>query len=484
MVNMEELAVLARRLEVVTERLEAAADAKGGAPAQPKASSGEETLSLIVTAYDDITTGTFRAFLELCDKVGGEVAALGPMVDKAFKAQREFLRISSLSTKPSDGDMATILKPLADLIGEIQEFREKGRRSDLFNHLSAVSESIPALGWVTVSPAPAPFVLEMFNAGQFYTNRVLKDFKGKAAIHVEWVKAWGQCLAELQAYVKQFHTTGLVWAKSGGDAIMVARQPNKGEAPPQGPLAGPPGAPPPPPPPPPPAVAEVVEVSPEVAGRGALMESLNAGVDIAAKLKKVSDDEKTHKNPALRGDGLVKAKENGVAAASQQNGKQTTKPPRLELDGKRWYVEYQKNNDCVVIGETEPNQSVYLFKCENSTVQVGGKCSNIIMDQCKKVGLVYQDVVAGVEVINCQSVKLQVLGAVPTISVDKTDGCQMFLSKDSLHVDIITAKSSEMNVMIPNGDEFVEQPLPEQFRTQVDGLKLKTAPTEWNIDLI
>ena len=36
-----------------------------------------------------------------------------------------------------------------------------------------LSESIPALGWVTVSPAPAPFVLEMFNAGQFYTNRFL-----------------------------------------------------------------------------------------------------------------------------------------------------------------------------------------------------------------------------------------------------------------------------------------------------------------------
>ena len=29
------------------------------------------------------------------------------------------------------------------------------------------------------------------------------------------------------------------------------------------------------------------------------------GTDITAKLKKVSDDEKTHKNPALRGDGLV-----------------------------------------------------------------------------------------------------------------------------------------------------------------------------------
>ena len=31
----------------------------------------------------------------------------------------------------------------------------------------------------------------------------------------------------------------------------------------------------------------------------------------------------------------------------------------------------------------------------------------------------------------------------------------MFLSKESLQTEIITAKSSEMNVMIPNGDEFV-----------------------------
>ena len=33
-------------------------------------------------------------------------------------------------------------------------------------------------------------------------------------------------------------------------------------------------------------------------------------------------------------------------------------------------MEYQKGNDCVMISETEANQSVYIFKCENSTVQV------------------------------------------------------------------------------------------------------------------
>jgi adenylyl cyclase-associated protein len=54
-------------------------------------------------------------------------------------------------------------------------FREKGRRSEFFNHLSAISESIPALGWVTMAPTPAPFIKEMNDAGQFYTNRVLKE---------------------------------------------------------------------------------------------------------------------------------------------------------------------------------------------------------------------------------------------------------------------------------------------------------------------
>ena len=49
---------------------------------------------------------------------------------------------------------------------------------------------------------------------------------------------------------------------------------------------------------------------------------------------------------------------------------------------------------------------------------------------------------------------LQVMGTVPTITIDKADGLQMFLSKDSLQVEIVSAKSSALNVMVPqaNGD--------------------------------
>jgi hypothetical protein len=47
-------------------------------------------------------------------------------------------------------DVATLLKPISEKIQEIQTFRERNRGSNMFNHLSAVSESIPALGWIAV----------------------------------------------------------------------------------------------------------------------------------------------------------------------------------------------------------------------------------------------------------------------------------------------------------------------------------------------
>lgn len=53
----------------------------------------------------------------------------------------------------------------------------------------------------------------------------------------------------------------------------------------------------------------------------------------------------------------------------------------------------------------------------------------------------------------------QVLSKVPTISINKTDGCHVYLSADSLSCEIVSAKSSEMNILVPNKDgEFVSVP--------------------------
>ena len=71
----------------------------------------------------------------------------------------------------------------------------------------------------------------------------------------------------------------------------------------------------------------------------------------------------------------------------------------------------------IEISKTKVNAMNYIF-CEHPVfmfVQIGGKCSNIVLDQCKKTGLVFDSVVAGVELVNCQSVQVQVI--VSSISV-------------------------------------------------------------------
>ena len=110
-------------------------------------------VSPIVVAYDEILSGPFKTYCELSQKIGGDVGTHGAMVEAAFQEQRQFLVIVSKSKKPAANDLQPLLLSTSNKIQEIQEFREKNRRSIYFNHLSAISESIPALGWVTVVSA-------------------------------------------------------------------------------------------------------------------------------------------------------------------------------------------------------------------------------------------------------------------------------------------------------------------------------------------
>ena len=169
---------------------------------------------------------------------------------------------------------------------------------------------------------------------------------------MEWVKAWVETLAELQAYVREHHTTGLNWNAKGGDAIIIAKSDfNQNPTPPhQGPPA----------PPPPPATETA---KPEPNTRSSLLDSLNKGEDITKGLKKISDSEKTHKNPMLRAGSMVPTKE-------VQSQILSPRTPLHELDGKKWNIEYIDGNPSVLIETSGTNQSVYIYGCNGSTFQV------------------------------------------------------------------------------------------------------------------
>ncbi|XP_046560993.1 adenylyl cyclase-associated protein 1-like [Haliotis rubra] len=461
------------RLENVATRLENLARSQPAS--QTSSSAGDSEAAPFVVAFDAITSGPFAKYVSLSSSIGGDVKTQSDLVQAAFQAQRQFLVVASQSKQPAQSVLVNLLKPTSEKIEAIVGFREKNRTSPFFNHLSTVSESVSALGWVSVSPAPGPFVKEMSDAGMFFGNRVLKEFKEKDPQHADWIKSWNMTLSELQAYIKQFHTTGTAWNPRGGDASAVAA-PARGGAPPP----PPPGPPPPPPPAP-------VDSAPAGGGseqeRAALFSQLNRGTDITKGLKKVSDDMKTHKNPALRqGPAPFKAvgppkpapkPEAKVAPAA------VSRPPLTQLQDKKWVVEYHNNNKDIVIDNTQSKQVVYIYKCVGSTISVKGKVNSILLDGCKKSAVVFDDVVSSIEFINCQSVQGQVTGKVNTVIIDKTDGCMMYLSKESIEAEIVTAKSSELNILVPLADgEYKEFALPEQFKSTWNGSKFVTVATD------
>lgn len=81
------------------------------------------------------------------------------------------------------------LKELQETIGQVNDIRVANRASPLFFHLSAVSEGIPMVGWVTMERKPTDYVTETLNSAKFYGNKVHKEFKEKSDCQT-------QCTAE------------------------------------------------------------------------------------------------------------------------------------------------------------------------------------------------------------------------------------------------------------------------------------------------
>uniref|UniRef100_A0A8C0KJF0 Cyclase associated actin cytoskeleton regulatory protein 2 n=1 Tax=Canis lupus dingo TaxID=286419 RepID=A0A8C0KJF0_CANLU len=387
---MAEMQGLMERLERVVGRLEVLSAESH----RPPGDFGEiNGVAPSVEAFDKLMNSMVAEFLKKSRILAGDVETHAEMVHSAFQAQRAFLLMASQHQQPQENDVAALLKPISEKIQEIQTFRERNRGSKMFNHLSAVSESIPALGWIAVvspvrtewHPRPPPF----------FENEGRRE-----------------------------------------------------------------------------------ESSPS---RSALFAQLNQGEEITKGLRHVTDDQKTHKNPSLRAPGgqtPSPTKSHTPGSRAPQSHPPQKHAPVLELEGKKWRVEYQEGRNDLVIAETELKQVAYIFKCNKSTLQMKGKINSITIDNCKKFGLVFDNVVGIVEVINSKDIQMQVMGKVPTISINKTEGCHIYLSEDALDCEIVSAKSSEMNVLIPQDGDYREFPVPEQFKTVWDGSKLVTEPAE------
>ncbi|TCD65631.1 hypothetical protein EIP91_002436 [Steccherinum ochraceum] len=512
--GLHSLATIIKRLEAATSRLEdlaslgptANASQPTGAPAIAAQTSSEPTpvppphsgghaaappkpveVPPSVIAFDQkVIDGKLKPFVELT-----KTFAIQSVIDQVAVLEKEYVDLrglilqASACKKPADDAFAKLLDPLKNDIEGITRAKEVNRKDrDWFNHLTAVAEGGPAVGWVTVSPKPGPFIKDIKESTEFYTNKIIKEFKEKDKKHVEWARAYLAILDEMKQYVTDFHTTGLVWNSKG---VSIDQYHAPGAAP-SGAAAPPPPPPPPPmaPPPPPPGTSAPATGG----GIGAVFADLNRGEDVTKGLRKVDKSEMTHKNPALRASSVVPAVGSSSASGtpkkpvkpSKPHALAGKKPSKFALEGNKWMIEYQENESGLTVENGEINQTVNLYGCKNTTVAIKGKVNAVTLINCVKTSILVHSVISSVSITNSPSFALQITGAAPTIQLDSTDSGQIYLSKDCLGVEITTAKCSAINVSTPvEGEEegvFEEHPVPEMFRTVVQNGKLVTTVVE------
>ncbi|KAL4855712.1 Cyclase-associated protein 1 [Chlorella vulgaris] len=452
------------------------------APAEPPLPIAGDAAGALA-AYRQLLSTQLAKVVDAAEGVGGHVQTATRILAEGFQREAAVVEAFGACKKPDAAELQHLVQPVGDRMVAAGDLAA-GPRSPYQSHFKLISEAMQSLSWVAYSgPScgihlPAQHVEDALSAADFYANKVLMEWRGKDPGHVTW------------AFCAKHYPAGPQWNASGiptskfhagaaapPSAAATAAAANAAPASAAATAAKPAGPPPPPPPPPGNLVARnaaaAAAATAAAAGGGnpmaALFSELNKGDSVTSGLKKVTDDMKT-KNRAERSGTVPAGPAAPAAAAAQPKAAAVApKPPRLECEqGRKWVVENQMNNREVVIDDTQPKQTVR------------GKVNAITLDKCSRTGLLFDSVVATVELVNCAGVEVQCTGSVPTVAVDKCDGCQLYLPRGSLEgTDITTAKSSEVNVILPGATEDsdpVESAIPEQFVTRFRGGRWVTEP--------
>jgi len=195
---------------------------------------------------------------------------------------------------------------------------------------------------------------------------------------------------------------------------------------------------------------------------------------------------------SLQEDGSLKSKVSSLYSSSAEpvaaaQGAEAAEPaakeaeaapaepdPRVKFEdsGRRWTVEGVEGGQPVTVQGQEKHHTVLIFKCKAATVQIRGKVNSVAIDSCVKTQVVMDSIISAVEVMNSKGIKFLISGSCPSASIDKTDGCNVYLlSERAKRLQLSTSKHSDVQLTYMKGDESIEKPVPEQFvhSIQADG---------------
>jgi len=157
-----------------------------------------------------------------------------------------------------------------------------------------------------------------------------------------------------------------------------------------------------------------------------------------------------------------------VKAPTPAAAAKKTYPPKCELSGKKWAVEYQDGAKELVVEVTSIKQSVYVYNCKKSTLQIKGKPNSICIDACSKVDVIFENALSSCDIVNSKDIQMQCTGMAPSINIEGCVAVTCYLSEESKETaHVITSKSAAINIIVPTSDgDIKETPIPEQFLTK------------------
>lgn len=418
----------------------------------PDQEDDEESIQAFETA---ILQQSLPRFLRACaESESPELETLGAWTKRAFEAQYEFLRLSSVENEPLDtGAWTRCLDPVSTVLKHVRDVRDN--RSDFAHHQNMISEGLNALGWVTCRPgalssssSPKAYVESYVGGADFWGNKLRMTYKTNPnRARLEFVASFQQLLKDLMAYVSRYHEEGLVWNTAGRLKEDGAKTKTCASG----------------------SSSEIGNMNAVFSG----IKSIDQSQGRTAGLNRVTKDMQTWRKEYSGGKApapvVSKTKPKPVTEAASIK---VTKPPVCALQNGKWIIEYQAGAanapaPPVTISDIQMNQQVYIYKCQHVSIVLSGKAKTIVMDSCVRVKLIFDSAVSSLELVNCQHVQVQCKDRVPSVAIDKTDGCLVYVSYTGKDVNIVTSKSSEMNLSFPaSADpdaEYIEIPIPEQF---------------------
>lgn len=478
---------LVQRLESVADRLEKGAGGAGGSGGAASAAAADDEAAIAV-AFDTFIKDKAGPIEAAAAALGNaEVTEATQFLMDDLRMLRSIFAATKACRKPKDEEWMKFFGPFSELSQKAAKACDN--RSDFFHNRKAACEALGVITLVT-QPGTAAHVQNVLEMMDFHAIKVMQK---KIPAETTWINAVKTCLKDMIEFCKENCKMGIDWKVGGQDpveyfaAAPLGTKAGGAAAPKAGAKGKGKGAPPPPkggfaaPPP-----QEKVEAKPSGGaggGMSAVFEHLEKLRDnVGSGLKKVTDDQKCKNmkdKPAL---DAPKPKASAPAKSWGSGGRQ--KGPKgdpmkvLQEEQNTWIIQnIDGDSNCTLEG-VERHHSVRIADCRKATIRLSDRVKSVSVDNCIQTNIIVKDVISVVELVNSDRLQVQTDGKVSMFSVDKCDGVNIRLNKESLEANIVTSKSSEMNVTIPDdkGDEYdtIEIPIPEQFVTKVVGRKVAT----------